>query len=366
MNGSYFRTATLRAALTTALLVLASCRGTSVEQVETEAPVPVVVETAKVDVIRAVIEATGVVTPAPGAELTVVAPEAARVVAIPKAEGDVVKAGDLLVQFEIPTLAADLAARRAAVAQASARLEAATASVNRLKSLLSQGVAAPREVEDATRQQAEATAELEQARSAVDAAAALAARTTVHATFPGVVAKRFHNPGDFVEPAASDPVLRVINPAQLQVVASVPVADLSRVAVGHSAEIGQPGREDLETMRVATKAAQVDPLTSTADVRLTFAKPTSLAAGTVVHIAIVGEEHKNVLVIPSAAIVDEDDEIFVMVAGADNKAHKYPVATGLSTSTLVEITTGLKAGDRVIVRGQNGLPEGAAITIQEK
>jgi RND family efflux transporter MFP subunit len=366
MTRSPFRPATPRAALAAVLILLASCRGASVEQIVTEAPVPVVVDTARIDVIRAVIEATGVVTPAPGAELTVVAPEAARVVSIPKAEGDLVKTGDLLVQFEIPTLAADLAARRAAVAQASARLESATASVNRLKSLLSQGVAAPREVEDATRQHAEATAELEQARSAVDAAAALAARTTVHATFPGVVAKRFHNPGDFVEPSASDPVLRVINPAQLLVVASIPVADLSRVAVGHSAQIRQPGREDLELMRVATKAVQVDPLTATADVRLTFAKPTSLAAGTVVQIEIVGEEHKNVLVIPAAAILEEDDEVFVMVASADNKAHKYPVATGLSTPTLVEITTGLKAGDRVIVRGQDGLPEGAAITVQEK
>ena len=119
-------------------------------------------------------------------------------------------------------------------------------------------------------------------------------------------------------------------------------------------------------MRVATKAVQVDPLTATADVRLSFVKPTSLAAGTVVRIEIVGEEHKNVLVIPAAAILEEDDEVFVMVAGADNKAHKYPVATGLSTPTLVEITTGLKAGDRVIVRGQDGLPEGAAIAVQEK
>ena len=53
MTGSHFRTAASRAAMTAALLVLASCRGTPVEQIETEAPVPVVVETAKVDVIRA-------------------------------------------------------------------------------------------------------------------------------------------------------------------------------------------------------------------------------------------------------------------------------------------------------------------------
>ena len=100
--------------------------------------------------------------------------------------------------------------------------------------------------------------------------------------------------------------------------------------------------------------------------RLTFLKPTSLAAGTVVQVEIVGEEHAKAIVIPVAALLEEDDEVFVMVAGADNKAHKYPVATGLSTPTLVEVITGLKAGDRVIVRGQVGLPEGAAITVQEK
>ena len=116
-------------------------------------------------------------------------------------------------------------------------------------------------------------------------------------------------------------------------------------------------------MRVATKAAQVDPLTATADVRLTFARPTSLAAGTVVQIEIVGEEHKNVLVIPGAAIVEEDDEIFVMVAGADNKAHKKAVKVGLESAETVEIVTGIAAGDRVITHGQDELPDNAAITV---
>lgn len=366
MTGSRICSAAARTALSVSLLFLIGCRGEPVEEVETEAPVPVVVEVAKIDVLRGIIGATGIVTPAPGAELTVVAPEPARIVSVPKAEGDPVKVGDLLVQFEIPTLASDVAAKRASVAQASARLEAATANFNRLSSLMAQGVAAPREVEDAKRQQAEAAADVEQARSALDASTALAGRTAVRATFPGVVAKRFHNPGDFVEAAASDPVLRVINPAQLQIVASVPVARLSQVVVGHSAEIRQPGNETVELARVTTKAAQVDPAGASADVRLTFAKPTLLPAGTVVQVEIVAEERAKALVIPSAAIVEEDDEVFVMVAGTDNKAHKYPVATGLSTPTMVEITTGLKAGDRVIVRGQDGLPEGAAITVQEK
>jgi multidrug efflux pump subunit AcrA (membrane-fusion protein) len=52
-----------------------------------------------------------------------------------------------------------------------------------------------------------------------------------------------------------------------------------------------------------------------------------------------------------------------MVAGADNKAHKHPVSLGLVTHDLVQILEGLKAGDQVIVRGQDGLPDGATIAV---
>jgi len=347
-------------------LALPACHDQAVEQVETTAAVPVAVETAHVQTFVSKITTSGLVTPAPGAELTVVAPEAARIAEVPHGEGEPVKAGDLLVRFEIPSLAADVATRRAGVSQASARVEAARANFNRLSGLLAQGVAAPREVEDARRQLSEAEADLEQSRSAVDAAASLAARTAVHAPFSGVIAKRFHNPGDFVDASAADPVLKVINPARLQILAAVPVADLSRVVIGHLATIRESGNDDGHPARVVTKAAQVDPDSATGDVRLAFAMPTALAAGTRVEVEIVGEEHKSALVIPAAAIVTEEGDVFVMVAGPDDKAHKYPVAIGLSTRTQVEITSGLKDGDRVIIRGQAGLPEGAAVKVEGK
>jgi multidrug efflux pump subunit AcrA (membrane-fusion protein) len=67
-----------------------------------------------------------------------------------------------------------------------------------------------------------------------------------------------------------------------------------------------------------------------------------------------------------AALVSEEGERFVMVVDADNKAHKRPVTVGLSTRTLAEVTAGIKAGDRVIVRGQDGLPEGAAVAVESR
>jgi len=348
------------------LAAATACERKSVEQVETTAPVPVVIEAAKVDMLRSTISAFGMVAPVPGAELTVVAPAQARIAELPKAEGDAVHEGDVLARFDIPSLSADLAARRASVTQASARVDAARASFSRLSGLQAQGVAAPREVEDAKRAQAEAEADLEQAKSSVDAAVALSDRAVVRARFSGVVVKRFHNPGDLVDPSTSDPVLRVINPTALQAIANVHVVDLARVVIGHAATVFGPGDETGEAAKVLTRPAQVDPASATADVRLAFVHPTQLASGTAIRVEIVGEERPSALVIPAAAVVREEDETFVMVAGADNKAHKYPVAIGLTTPTQNEITSGLKAGDRVIVRGQDGLPEGATVTVVQK
>jgi len=359
-----FASMAMRSCLIAALAASGACSEAPVEQVETTATVPVTVEAAKIEDLQVMISATGTVTPAPDAELTIIAPETARIAELPKAEGDVVRSGDLLVRFDIPSLAAEVAARREAVSQASARLEEARAALTRLSSLLAEGVAARREVEDARRQQTEAEADVEQARTAVEAASALANRTTVVATFPGVVARRFHNPGDLVEAAAADPVLKVINPDRLQVVAAVPVAAVPRVVPGRDAVVRLPGRDETEAAKVLTKAAQVDQNGATANVRLAFVRPTSLASGTTVQVGIVGESKPKALLIPTAGIVEDEGEIFVMVAGADNKAHKYPVALGLSSPTHTEIVSGLKAGDRVIVRGQAELPEGAAITIE--
>jgi hypothetical protein len=52
-----------------------------------------------------------------------------------------------------------------------------------------------------------------------------------------------------------------------------------------------------------------------------------------------------------------------MLAGEDGKAHRRAVTVGLTTRDLAEVTTGLRAGDQVIVQGQAALPDGAAIHI---
>ena len=84
-------------------------------------------------------------------------------------------------------------------------------------------------MEDANRALADAQAALAEAQAALTAAQTVERRATVRATFDGVVAKRSHNPGDLVEAAASDPVLRIVDPDRLEIIAAVPLSDAPRV-----------------------------------------------------------------------------------------------------------------------------------------
>ena len=348
-------------AVLTAVLLTNGCSKPAVEEVATTAAATVRTFEVKPATLEGIVGASGLVAPAPGADQIVVAPEAARIAEIPKAEGDRVKAGDVLVRFEIPARTIEVGAHRAEVLQAQARVENAQASATRLTTLVEHGVAAAKELEDARRDVSEARAALSQAQSAAAGAAELAARSVVRARFSGVVAKRAHNPGDMVEPTAGDMVLRVIDPARLQVIASVAIPDLARVQVGRPARILMPGAEEPESGTVLTRPASVDPTGVTADVRIAFGAATRLAAGTPVRVEIVAEQHPGALAVPVGAVLREGAETFVMVAGADKKAHRRKVTLGLATPTLVEISAGLKAGESVVVQGQQGLPDGADI-----
>jgi cobalt-zinc-cadmium efflux system membrane fusion protein len=352
----------IRVVLACASLAVASgCAREPLEEVATEGPATVTTLTLAPQPVEHVVTASGVVAAAPGADWTITAPEPARIVDLPKAEGDPVKPGDLLVRFEIPALQTDVATRAAEKQSAQARVENAQANVTRLATLVEHGVAAQKELEDARRELAEAKATLGQAQAAHQNATVLESRTVVRARFPGVVAKRMHNPGDMVEAAASDVILRIIDPARLQVVAAVPAADLARVHAGQAARIVVPGLPDPVAGRVLSRPVAVDQNGVAGDVRVAFDAPTALAAGLPVRVEIVAERREGALAVPTSALVREDDDVFVMVAGPDGKAHKRAVSIGLATPSLSEVTAGLKAGDAVIVQGQQELPDNAPI-----
>jgi RND family efflux transporter MFP subunit len=249
------------------------------------------------------------------------------------------------------------------VQRAQAALANARANQVRSRDLFARGVAARKDVEDADRAVADAEAALAQAQASLAAAAATSARSVVRATFSGVIAKRFHNPGDLVDAAAADPVLRVIDPRRLDVLASVPLTDSSRIIVGAAARLAatQTGHPEVG-LKVISRPAAVEPGTASVPIRVGFNAPTTFPAGMPVQLDIDAEEHTNAVLIPAAALVREGEETAVFVVAGD-KAERRAVQIGLSDGIHVEIVSGVKAGEMVIVDGQQGLPDGAPVTL---
>jgi RND family efflux transporter MFP subunit len=349
--------------LSLALLAATGCSRPVAEEVTSETPVPVRTEAASVGDMRGVVHATAIVTPSPGAEMIVVAPEASRIVAMPRAAGDRVRRGEVLVRFEIPTSVADVQRQQAEMARAQAMLESARAAQTRAGELFERGVAARREVEDANRAAADAEAALAQAKAALRSAETVAARSTVRAEFDGIVARRLHNPGDLVEATAADVVLRVVDPQRLELIAAVPISDAPRVAVGATARLsGEPTAGPRPSITVIAGPTAVDPGAATVPVRLALRGLTGVPVGAPVQVDIDAERRTKVVLIPTVAVVREGEDTAVFVA-KDGKAERRTVRLGLGDGAHIEILSGVSAGEQIIVDGQAGLPDGAAIAI---
>lgn len=344
-----------------AITLAASCSRDTTEEVESDTVVPVETSPATMGAIRASLTVTGTITTAPGADQIVIAPQPARILEIPKAEGDRVSAGDLLVRFEIPSLTSDVATRRAEAARAEARLQNARAAQTRAHDLFDRGVAARKEVEDADRELADAQAGVAETRATLGAAQTSESLTTVHARFSGIVARRYHNAGDLADATAGDPVIRVIDPKRLEVTALVPIPDVPRISVGAPGHMKKPSGEGEIDLKVVSRPAAVDPNTATVPIRMTFAANDIAPVGTPVQVTIDAEAHQNVVLVPASAVMREADEAAVFVANGD-KAERRVVIVGLFNAEHAEIKSGIKAGDPVIVKGQAGLPDGARIS----
>ena len=342
-------------------LVAAGCSHEAAEEVESETTVPVITAAAVTGTVRGTIAVNGVVTAAPGADQIVIAPQPARIAEIPKADGDRVSKGDVLVRFEIPSLAAEVASHNAEVTRAQARLQNARAGQTRAHDLFDRGVAARKEVEESDRELADAQADLAAAQATLGAAETTAGRATVRAQFSGVVAKRYHNVGELADATATDPVIRIVDPKRLEVTASVPIPDVPRISIGATGRMNNPAGEGEIELKVVSRPAAVDPGTASVPIRMAFAASDIAPVGTPVQVRIDTVAHKDVVLVPIAAVLREAEETAVFVVNGE-KAERKVVTTGLQDGENIEIKSGIKAGDQVIIKGHAGLPDGAKIT----
>jgi RND family efflux transporter MFP subunit len=360
--------------LTAVLGLFPACNRSTPREADVEPGVPVIAEPVRLGNIRATISATGVVTTLPGAEVTIVATQSARISEITKNVGDAAKSGEAIVRFEFPSLSAQSAVNAATVKAADLRLQHAKLAQARIRSLLSRGAASQREMDDADNEATIAEGELAAATAALRATEAAGQNATIYAPFNGIISGRFHNPGDQVRPNQDDPIVRLIDPKQVQVTTNLQVADLTRFTVGASARAVAegPSRQSAASTRVGGRGQELLRVVSrpqpetgaiSAAVTLAFESATDLEPGTQVGLEIDAEQRSNVPLVPAIAVLKDPDGTPVVVVAAGSVAQRRPVVTGVMDGQHVEIRSGLKAGELIVTQGHSSLRDGTPISV---
>jgi RND family efflux transporter MFP subunit len=279
-----------------------------------------------------------------------------------------VRKGDRLAQLDTTEIEAGIAALKAVEAQARVAEARAKREYERAQQLQKYGLITPQAFDDARSAVEAAEAATAASQAQTRTAQARLAKSTLVAPINGVVALRAVNVGDRVENmGGSGPLFRIVDNRLLDLTVSVPASRLASVKVGQPiafTTVAVPGRT------FAGKVMFINPAIDSASrtARVVVEVPNAdgqLKGGAFVEGRIVVASRPGILQVPREALLNwnlEQQTADVYLARGD-KAEKRVVKTGQSNGVTVEVTSGLDAGDPVVVRGGFSLQPGDRVVV---
>lgn len=317
---------------------------------ESEAPLsegmsPVSVELAPVDEaqVATLIDVTGIVRAADRASL---APKVmGTIIELPVELGQRVEAGELLVKIE----AAEIGAR---VLQAEAQLKQAERDLHREQGLLEKGASTEEMVNNLVDRVAVMQAMVAEAR-------AMAGYTEIRAPFAGQVAQKMAMVGDLASPGT--PLITLEGAISFEVEANVPESLASELEVGKRYDAALPtSRQSLE-LTLSELSASFDASTRTVLAKFSAPRNEQLRSGQFVRVQIPGQVAPR-LIVPEGA-VSKNGQLEQVYVAQDGRAVMRLVKTGSKRDGMVEILSGLDAGEQVIVSAEGLVREGQELEV---
>ncbi len=366
--------------LSATLLILTSCGETVKEETQestkTESKqifkLPVII--AQTTQVSDQIEMPGTIAALPDHSVKVSPAIAGKIVSVSAVPGSRVLKGEVVAVLDDTHLRDLLNQSRTAIDTASVALKQAknnltfaTENVERQKKLFDAEVSAKKDIIAAESQVISAQSQVETAQSQLHSAQAVIKQneteigfTKVHSSISGLVANRFLNVGDSVDP--NTPILQIVDLNKVSINAQIAVDSAATVKIGDAATIATPAIHTEAT--ITSISPIVDAQTNTVRVQLQCANfDQHLKEGEQVMVTVKSKNAHSVILLPQTALVpDPDDPKKQMVYVVENKkAHRVNVAKRAFSGDKVEIITGLKSGQKVIARDAYGLPDQSAV-----
>lgn len=311
-------------------------------------------------------------------EEAVMPKQAGRVTAVYVTEGQAVQQGQVIASLDSSKLEVYVQQAEAGVASAQAALNAneiqrqtALANYNRTKELHKAGAASDQALEaakaayDALNTGA-AEAGMAQAQAALNLARQNLADCQVTSPINGIVGRVDVKVGDMASQAS--PIAVINNTSDLEIEVKVSETDVSSVQAGAAVKvlIKAVGEEPL-TGTIKSVASVADAASRTYPV--TVSLPNNAAAqvksGMFAEV-MLGTQHKeDVIAVPMSAILPKNGENTVYVVNGKDHAKSLVVETGLNDGKYIEITKGLKVGQKVITQGNTLIDETSVLKFSD-
>jgi RND family efflux transporter MFP subunit len=206
--------------------------------------------------------------------------------------------------------------------------------------------------------------QLSSAKGKYQGAAAQLSYSEIRSPLNGVVTDRPLYPGEMA--AAGTPLVTVMDISRVTARAHIPQSEALLLKVGDPATITIPGQEETVEGKVTLVSPALDPNSTTVEVWVEAKNPKqTLRPGSSVRLSVVSQAVPDALVVPASALLTgPDGATTVMVIADDQHAHQQAVKAGIRQDDKLQITEGLKEGQRIVTDGAYGLPDNAKVTVE--
>jgi membrane fusion protein (multidrug efflux system) len=299
-------------------------------------------------------------------------------------DGAEVKKGDVLYRLERGPFEADLQAKEAVVAQMNAQLQNAQVALERAQSLLRTQAGAQATVDSALASQRSYLAQLLGAKANVKSSQINLDYTEISSPIDGKIGRTAVTPGNVVTPNSAT-LVTVVGQDPMYVLFPVAVRTLLDLRAQYADKGGynavvirvrlpdghiydQPGKLEFvdNTVQTATDTVLLRgtlPNPETRKRQTPGAAPLrELQDNQFVSVLLEGVQPVEVLAIPRAAVLTDQQSDFVYVVNAENNAQRQNIKLGQSTPAVASVISGLKEGELVIVEGLQRVRPGAPVS----
>ncbi len=294
---------------------------------------------------RDTLEALGTARANESVTLTAKVSETVRKVAFDS--GDIVRAGDVIVDLSSGAQLAGLEEARAAFQEAERQLARGQE--------LAQKQLIPASLLDTQRSTRDA------AKARMDVVRAQLSDRVITAPFDGILGLRRVSPGSLVTPGTEIATLDDISVIKLDF--TVPERYIAVLAKGQDVAAHSETYPDREFAgRVASVDSRVDPVTRSVTVRAEIPNlERQLRPGMLLSVRLY-QSARQAIVVPEIAVIQVGTEAFVYRVAQDETASRAKVTLGARRRGEVEVTSGLAEGDTIVTEGAVKLRDGARVT----